>query len=286
MKTRTIEIQSENFEKWCAELATVLEDPDDDGVPLRLINGIRNLVTFDAAGVCAFHRHKAPSEIFDEMPREPVKYLESPYLLDPIYNKFLDGSLPACCRMRDLLPDDFVNSDYWNTYYKHLRLADEMYLNVAASKRTTIHVMLSRIRPAKQFSRREITFFNAVMPVVASVLRKYWRKHRARLMRSDEQSASFDAHLRDVFAKFGKSTLTRREKQVVLLSMRGFSSKLIAKELEISPGTVRNHKKHIYAKLGVKSQAQIFALFLSALRSPPYDVNDGDPLVRLLSSQS
>ena len=35
--------------------------------------------------------------------------------------------------------------------------------------------------------------------------------------------------------------------------------------LDIAPGTVRNHIKSIYAKLGVRSQAELLAAFFDAL---------------------
>jgi DNA-binding CsgD family transcriptional regulator len=55
--------------------------------------------------------------------------------------------------------------------------------------------------------------------------------------------------------------LTAREIEVVRLSLSGFSTRAIAERLEISFETVRAHKKHIYAKLGVSSQSELFALF-------------------------
>jgi DNA-binding CsgD family transcriptional regulator len=55
--------------------------------------------------------------------------------------------------------------------------------------------------------------------------------------------------------------LTAREIEVAMLSLSGFSSRAIAGKLSISFETVRAHKKHIYAKLGVGSQSELFAMF-------------------------
>ncbi len=52
---------------------------------------------------------------------------------------------------------------------------------------------------------------------------------------------------------------------MVQLLLRGYSAKAAARELGISPETLRVHRKHIYAKLGVSSQGELFSLFLSAL---------------------
>ena len=38
----------------------------------------------------------------------------------------------------------------------------------------------------------------------------------------------------------------------------------IARKLEISIETVKVHKKHMYSKLGIKSQSELFSIFLQA----------------------
>jgi DNA-binding NarL/FixJ family response regulator len=46
-----------------------------------------------------------------------------------------------------------------------------------------------------------------------------------------------------------------------MLLLSGFSSRMIAQKLSISFETVRARKKHIYAKWGVGSQLESFAMF-------------------------
>lgn len=52
-------------------------------------------------------------------------------------------------------------------------------------------------------------------------------------------------------------SLTYREKEVLRLRAKGFSSKKIADTLNIEITTVRTHLKHIYSKLGVSSQIEL-----------------------------
>ena len=58
--------------------------------------------------------------------------------------------------------------------------------------------------------------------------------------------------------------LTARELDVGRLMLSGCSNKEIARKLEISAETVKVHKKHIYSKLGIKSQSELFSIFLQA----------------------
>jgi DNA-binding CsgD family transcriptional regulator len=59
--------------------------------------------------------------------------------------------------------------------------------------------------------------------------------------------------------------LTDREREVTQLLLQGNSAKSIARLLDIAADTARNHLKHIYSKLGVASQTQLFALFIRVL---------------------
>lgn len=56
--------------------------------------------------------------------------------------------------------------------------------------------------------------------------------------------------------------LTPRELQVVGLVLEGHSSESIASVLGISAGTVRIHRKNIYAKMRISSQRELFSIFV------------------------
>ncbi len=63
--------------------------------------------------------------------------------------------------------------------------------------------------------------------------------------------------------------LTPRETEILPLLARGATNPQIAKELVVSPGTVKNHVRHIIAKLGVsdRTQAAVRAVELGLLTS-------------------
>jgi DNA-binding CsgD family transcriptional regulator len=79
------------------------------------------------------------------------------------------------------------------------------------------------------------------------------------------------------------ANLTEREGEIAGLLLRGHSAKSIARDLRISPGTVRNHMKRIYAKLGVSSQSELFAAFLDALAQSEGD-GAGAPTPQVLDN--
>jgi DNA-binding CsgD family transcriptional regulator len=54
--------------------------------------------------------------------------------------------------------------------------------------------------------------------------------------------------------------LTRRERDVAALAARGRATKQIAADLRISPFTVKDHLKAVFAKVGVQSRAELVAM--------------------------
>lgn len=78
--------------------------------------------------------------------------------------------------------------------------------------------------------------------------------------------------------------LTGRECQVVQLILRGHSVKEAAIKLGIAPATVKLHRRNLYAKLDVGSQAALFSLFLDAVCSA--DNAFDDPLAGYLTRRA
>lgn len=63
---------------------------------------------------------------------------------------------------------------------------------------------------------------------------------------------------------FNMQLLTRREKEIYLLAMKGLSNKSIAERLFITVETVKSHRKKIVSKAGVKSIQEIKNSILQA----------------------
>ena len=64
--------------------------------------------------------------------------------------------------------------------------------------------------------------------------------------------------LEDLFA----DKLTEREITICLLILKGYSSNDIAETLQITLGTVKNHRKSIYRKLEITSERELFVMLI------------------------
>lgn len=273
---------------WSEGLARVLESIDDADTPRRLCDALGDLVQTDRLGVFVLRRHSSPLAILHDVPpgADANSYLESLYLLDPVYDHFLRGTLPACALLHDICPDDFFESDYFLKYWSSVNMVSEFSINALYDDDTMLHLPLSRTAGSRPFSQDDMDMLRAVSPVVMTTMRRFWEASRAGFERDQTNADSFHAHLRFVMDNFGCSLLTAREMDIMQLTMRGYSDKLSARELDITPGTVRNHKKSIFSKLQVSSQGQVFGLLLDALQLPASDAVGPDPLATLLERRS
>ena len=278
-------LSSRRFAAWSAALADVLARDSDENTLRALADSLGELASVDTASSYALRAHSGPLTLFDELPpgTEPVRYTDSPYLLDPVYIAFLRDELPLCCHtLDDVCPDGFRESDYYRHYWTPLQITDEFSFNVPCGDDTLLHCSLLRRGSSPPFSEAELLRFRAVAPIVAQTMLRFWQLRGDEYASGQSRSDEFHGHLSYALANFGKSLLTGREREVVHLMLRGYSDKLAARELGITPGTVRNHKKSIFGKLGVSSQGQVFALLLDVLRNPMPDGPGADPLAVLM----
>ena len=61
-----------------------------------------------------------------------------------------------------------------------------------------------------------------------------------------------------------QADLTPREREILALIAKGWSNKLIARELDLAVGTVKVHVKHILKKLGLKTRVEAAVWAVSA----------------------
>jgi DNA-binding CsgD family transcriptional regulator len=97
-------------------------------------------------------------------------------------------------------------------------------------------------------------------PVIASAICKHFEFSPQHF---DTSMANPSQEIR--FQDFGKDTLTPREMSIVKLILTGHSSKSIALILGISLPTVKTHRRNIYNKFQISSQAELFNLFVRHL---------------------
>ncbi len=225
------------------------------------------VVMHDATCLLAFHRAAPPEVLHHTMDARRARhyldrYLAGPYLLDPLYQLALRKDKPGICRCRDETPDRFRSSEYFRQYYERTHLADEMDFLIDVGDDSTLVLVVGRWH--NRFARSEIDALRWLEPIVRSSMRRIWSAWADRHS-GDERDLSMHQRLTRCFEQFGESRLTKRERQITQLLLRGHSSKSVARELNIAPGTVMVHKRNLFSKLGITSQYELFSLFIDKL---------------------
>lgn len=270
-------LDPQDFTNWNAQSAILAVATGTKEIGDALSALLNTIIDFDAIFLATFRRFAPPTVAYFVGTREPgAHYQDGPYLLDPFYAYFLNGGSDGCYRLSDLAPDGFRRSEYFSTYYGGLNIGDELGLLATIDPMSCAHVSIVRRPDGAHFTTRDCKWLNAGCPLIREAMRRL----NATLEPPTRHQSFVHDSLQHAYKSFGTSLLTEREHEVTQLLLRGNSAKSIARALLIANETVRNHLKRIYSKLGVTSQAELFALFFRALDQVDHG-SSGDPLARL-----
>lgn len=238
----------------------------------RLVTALRSQIEFDYSVLFGYCGDARPIDLFDDFPLAKrrvfvTEYQEGPYLLDPFFLASKRPVADGLHRLRELAPDRFYQSEYFRSYYVQTGLAEEIGFFAGLPGDVSAVISLMRADDSPVFSAREFRKLKDCEPVVLALVRRHWAALHRRFHDDEprEANAGIQQHIEHAFLNFGRSVLTPRERSVVEYVLKGYSSEAIGTILEISPGTVRIHRKNIYSKLGINSQGALFSRFIHAL---------------------
>lgn len=253
--------------QWLREGGRLVDAIGQADFPKVLLGVLYATLEVDTAFIVAHSRSRQPVILEGERvlaPRwhEVLRYLEGPYLLDPVYQACVEGR-QGVLRLEELAPDGFQDSEYYRTFYAFHGLTDEVNFLFPLAQGETVALSLGRIDSRPPFSEQDLQRLRLIEPLVIACGRKHWSQAPA--VQADAAAQAMHRHLEQVFDTFGQDCLTERESEVARLLLRGHSSKSIAQVLDISTDTVRVHRKNIHSKLDISSQGELFSLFIDAL---------------------
>jgi DNA-binding CsgD family transcriptional regulator len=210
-------------------------------------------------------------------------YLDGPYVLDPVYQMFLRGQADGAYQMASYLPDDFYDSEFYLRFFRNTRLVDTIDVMWRIDERSSIAFCLGREQGAPPFGSAENALIQLILPLLFALMRRH--HELVAPLASDEADRLVHRKVEATMANFGSGLLTKREREVVIYMLKGYSSEQTAERLHSAEGTVRNQRKSIHHKLETRSQAELFSLFIQCISFADPD-SDADPLMRLLGATS
>jgi DNA-binding CsgD family transcriptional regulator len=262
-----------------AELvAECLDVVSEDAFPETLVRGLRHLTPLEDATVLHYADGDLPTVLYREDPEARGsdtidRYVQGAFLLDPYYQA-AQARRFGLFRLDELAPGRFRDSEYYRSWYGNCGYSDECGYLVDLGRGAFANIALGRLG-RRRFSDAQVALLRSIRPAIDSLCRRHWSA-------GSGDGDGLRRQLDQALDHFGSSLLTERETQVINLVLHGHSTKSVAQRLGISVETVKLHRKHAYAKLEVRSQAELFYLFLDSLMSAG-DYRGGDTLERYLS---
>ena len=253
--------------------ATIIDAINTPSFATALDAALATHARFDLAMTVGFPAGRRPLLLHEWPPgaADPAamaNYLDGAYVFDPAYTACVRRLPSGFYRMQELAPDEFFAGDYFNSPLVHPcismqsgSLAEEVILLVALADGGYVTHSLMRSRDTERFAEAEAAWLRAVAPVVVSGLAKHWAP-RVRAASGGASAVAAGDALGPLLQSFAPAALTAREQAIVGLVLRGHSSGSAGRVLGITEGTVKNHRKHIHAKLGISGQAELFARFV------------------------
>lgn len=237
-----------------------------DFVP-AVLNYLRTVSLFKGCFLSLLDGNRPPVHVYDNVRierRSAVidRYLDGAYLLDPLFVAYQSKPEEPVLRVRDVAPDRFQQSTYFQEYYQSIRLRDEAGLFVTLPSGKTLFYSIGRLRDEPRFSARDVAALRKAYPIFAALNHRHFG---ARVDVPEPPARNVD-QIAAAFDRFGAGTLTDREREIACLILKGHSSKSVARTIDISPGTVKIHRKNMYRKLEISSQSELFALFVATLQ--------------------
>ena len=251
---------------WHTNVAEVINSIGHHRLPSALVRAVSHLVPFEHLAMMRFDAGRSPTDLLASYidRRYHATYFAGNYRHDPFYQAVRRRRAHGLFRMGELTPD---LSRYLDRYemgprigdvvarHRPVRAADlgsgedlreEIGFLMPLDGGAVAHLALIRSKRLPAFSDEELARLRAIEPVVRTVVRRHW----------------------PAAGSLEETGLTPRELEVAEHILAGCSPTAIAMRLGISVGTVKVHRRHIYRKLGLSSQAELFTRYLRPGRGP------------------
>ncbi len=256
------------FSDWNAAIADAIDALHQPLFPRAPDEALATVVPHDIFMIFAYFGQAQPLCLAHNMDAARAEivinaYMRGPYLLDPFYTVATGPERSGVLQLKMLAPDHFYNSEYFKQHYVRTEIRDEVgYLTRPDG---TTGVILSFTRPLDQppFSAQDLARVRSAEPSSVD-----WSKCTGARSQSNFPLGKHHAYLNPIDSaldEMATGRLTRREIEITALILRGHSTSSIADLLAISGGTVKIHRRNIYQKLQISSQADLFSRFIAHL---------------------
>jgi DNA-binding CsgD family transcriptional regulator len=233
----------EQLQHWSSGVTAAVSATLPEEISAHFTAGARNLLASDQVYIGLYLRDSASITIYErDADNWNHDYDSRKYRLDPFFRLFAGSRQDFVLPLSAFDKGDFQTSAYYRDFYEPSGSFDEITGVFNFDRNAAGFVTYLRQRGAHPFGAAELALAEATADATRLVLERLWRQWRP----PGESQLSL-------------AELSVRERQIALLLIEGGCAKTISRDLSISPGTVRNHIKTVYRKLGIHSQVELMA---------------------------
>lgn len=233
----------EQLQRWSSGITAAVSASLPEEISAHFTAGARELTASDQVYIGLYLRDSASITIYERDPDDWNRnYDTRKYRQDPFFRLFAGSRQDFLLPLSALDKGDFHTSAYYRDFYEPSGSFDEITGVFNFDRNAAGFVTYLRRRGARPFGGTELAMAEATADATRRVLERLWRQWRP----PGETVPSL-------------ADLSGREREIALLLIDGGCAKTISRSLSISPGTVRNHIKSVYRKLGIHSQVELMA---------------------------
>ena len=116
----------------------------------------------DSCGILVYYRQRKPLSLlhrFNPVQRKVAAdiYSTGPYALDPQYRLFLAGCPTGAYWLRNVAPDDFYSSEYYQTFYSKTGVADSIDVLWRIDDDSALVFFMQRNIHSNEFTAADLT---------------------------------------------------------------------------------------------------------------------------------
>lgn len=221
------------------------------GYVARLVDFVGSIAAHDRITVTRYTSQARPQFVTHRNFSTALveRYLAVYYAFDPFNAYWRDWQRPGVIALRQFKGRDVKDGRYVGEFLGQSAIRDEVGILLADGPEATLGVFLER--SSRSFGGAEIERLESAFPAIAAV---------------------HDAHRRLIPPVSPRRQagqlwpqLTPREREIVAMILAGHPTRTIAARLGLSPGTVRNHRHSVYAKLDITTEREIFVQYVEHL---------------------
>ena len=232
------------------------------------MSAVNGQVPIDYPQIWLYHRDLPPRVLYHEIPDDAIAsqigdYLEGPYREDPFYQTSMNQPKAKIYRLSRITLGKLEQSTYYREYYSDTGTSDEAIYLSKLRGGNVINLSMMRLPVHGEFSEQEYESLYLLAEPISELIKSHSEHDDFAVTHLIQPGIDHQIDL--AFRTFGASLLSPREKDVLEMMLRGYSTDSSGDKLGIALETVRRHRKSIYRKLDVSSQTDLFSLFLNAM---------------------